>query len=279
MISCPTIEKDVIRRHYDVSTMFYRLLWGRHIHHGYWDSDESPKLAQDQLTDRLFTAAAIDSGSRVVDIGCGMGGSSRRLAKEHACNVTGVTISSFQHRWAKLAAARYGLRRQTRFLRADAEQVEFDPEEFDVVWSIECTEHLFDKPAFISRAAEWLKPGGTMAICAWLAGPDLDEAKRQQVFDVCEGFFCPSLATSDEYAGWMRDAGLVVERVEDWTRQVDRTWEICRDRVKRFAIYQAAKWIDQGQIVFLDRFQTILDAYRSGAMQYGCFVARKPEVG
>ena len=80
MISCPTIEKDVIRRHYDVSTLFYRLLWGRHIHHGYWDSDESPKLAQDQLTDRLFTAAAIDSGSRVVDIGCGMGGSSRRLA-------------------------------------------------------------------------------------------------------------------------------------------------------------------------------------------------------
>lgn len=276
MISCPAIEKDVIRRHYDVSTLFYRLLWGRHIHHGYWEHDESPALAQDQLTDRLYTKAAITTGSRVVDIGCGMGGSSRRLAQQYGCHVTGVTISPFQREWANLAAMRYGLRRQTRFVRADAEQVEFAPGEFDTVWSIECTEHLFDKPAFLHRAAEWLKPGGVMAICAWLAGPNLDEPKRQQVFDVCEGFFCPSLATSEEYASWMQDAGLVVEHVEDWTRQVDRTWEICRDRVKRFAIHRAAQWIDKGQVVFLDRFQTILDAYRSGAMQYGCFVARKP---
>ncbi|QDU55709.1 class I SAM-dependent methyltransferase [Aeoliella mucimassa] len=275
MISCPTIEKDVIRRHYDVSTLFYRLLWGRHIHHGYWEQDESPAIAQDQLTDRLVAAANISAGQKVVDIGCGMGGSSRRLAKKYGCEVTGVTLSPFQRRWATLASARYGLRRQTRFLRADAEQVQFDPEQFDVVWSVECTEHLFDKPAFIQRAAEWLKPGGTMAICAWLAGPELNESQRQQVFDVCEGFFCPSLATLDEYQQWMREAGLTVERADDWTQQVDRTWEICRDRVKRFAIHRAAKWIDRGQIIFLDRFQTILDAYRSGAMQYGCFVAKK----
>lgn len=276
MSTCPSIEKDVIRRHYDVSTLFYRLLWGRHIHHGYWEADEAPRVAQDQLTDRLAAAAGIQGGEQVVDIGCGMGGSSRRLAKQFGCHVTGVTISPFQRRWAALAARRHGLGRQTKFLRADAEEVQFDASQFDVAWSIECTEHLFDKPTFIRRAAEWLKPGGTMAICAWLAGPELDEAKRQQVFDVCEGFFCPSLATSQEYTGWMEDAGMVVERADDWTRHVERTWEICRDRVQRFAIRPAAHVVDRGQIIFLDRFQTILDAYRSDAMQYGCFVARKP---
>ncbi|TWT75530.1 Demethylrebeccamycin-D-glucose O-methyltransferase [Posidoniimonas polymericola] len=277
MISCPGIQKKTIRRHYNVSTLFYRLLWGRHIHHGYWDADESPEVAQDQLTDKLAAAASIARGSRVVDIGCGMGGSSRRLAKLHDCHVTGVTISPFQKRWASLAATRHGLRSRTRFLCADAEQVEFRPGEFDAVWSIECTEHLTDKPEFVRRAAEWVKPGGAMAICAWLAGPDLDEAKRQQVYDVCEGMFCPSLATSAEYQQWMRDAGLEVEVAEDWTRNVDRTWEICRDRVLRFRMYGAAKLIDRQQIIFLDRFQTILDAYRSGAMEYGCFVARKPQ--
>lgn len=276
MISCPSIQKDVIRRHYDVSTLFYRLLWGRHIHHGYWENDESPTVAQDQLTDRLVEAAGIDAGDNVVDIGCGMGGSSRRLAAKYGCQVTGVTISPFQRRWAAIAAMRYGLGRRTRFLRADAEQVELEPQQFDTVWSIECTEHLFDKPAFVRRAAEWMKPDGTMAICAWLAGPDLDESQRRQVFEVCEGFFCPSLATSEEYQQWMRDAGLEVERADDWTRHVDRTWKICLERVKRFGIHRTANWIDRGQLIFLDRFQTILDAYRSGAMQYGCFVARKP---
>lgn len=277
MISCPTIEKDVIRRHYDVSTLFYRLLWGRHIHHGYWEADEAPAVAQDQLTDRLFALSGAPSGARVADIGCGMGGSSRRLAKLHGCRVTGVTISPFQRRWAAVAARRHGLSRQLEFLRADAEHVELRSEEFDMVWSVECTEHLFDKPAFFRRAAEWLKPGGVMAICAWLAGPDLDEAKRQQVYDVCEGMFCPSLGDMQDYQQWMTDAGLVVERADDWTRNVDRTWEICLERIERYSMHRAARWIDRGQIIFLDRFQAILDAYRSGAMQYGALVARKPE--
>jgi hypothetical protein len=38
-----------------------------------------------------------------------------------------------------------------------------------------------------------------------------------------------------------------------------------------------ARRIDRNMSCFLDRFETILDAYRSGAMQYGCFVFRAPE--
>jgi len=65
MISCSSIEKDVIRRHYDVSTFFYRLLWGRHIHHGLWDGNESPQQAAQQLTVRRFIWRALWSvGSR-----------------------------------------------------------------------------------------------------------------------------------------------------------------------------------------------------------------------
>ncbi len=277
MIACPDVRKDVIRRHYDISTVFYRLLWGRHIHHGYWEADESPTLAQEQLTDRLAAMAGIERGAKVYDIGCGMGGSSCRLAERLGCDVTGVTISSFQRRWAAAVAWREGLSKQVSFLCADAENVELPHESCDVLWSVECTEHLFDKPAFFRRAADWVRPGGAVAICAWLAGPALDAAQEQQVLDVCEGFFCPSLGSMDEYSSWLTDAGLHVVATDDWTAKVDRTWEICRDRVNRFAIHRAARWIDRGQIIFLDRFQTILDAYRSGAMQYGCIIARKPE--
>ena len=38
MISCPTVSKHEIRSHYDLATVFYRLLWGRHIHHGLWNA-------------------------------------------------------------------------------------------------------------------------------------------------------------------------------------------------------------------------------------------------
>jgi tocopherol O-methyltransferase len=55
-----------------------------------------------------------------------------------------------------------------------------------------------------------------------------------------------------------------------------RTWEICRRRVERTGMHWLARLINRDQQLFLDRFTTILNAYRSGAMQYGCFVARKP---
>jgi tocopherol O-methyltransferase len=278
MISCPDVRKDIIRQHYNISTVFYRLLWGQHIHHGLWSGDESPKVAARQLTEQLAREADIQQNDRVVDIGCGMGGSSIHLARHLNCQVTGVTISSFQKRWAEWSSRFAGTSSSARFVCHDAETVELPQESFDVAWSVECTEHLFDKPAFFRKMATWLRPGGKVAICAWLAGDDpLSETQRQLVYDVCEGFFCPSLGSEKDYVGWLTSAGLKMTQVHDWTSRVSRTWEICRDRVSRFGIRRMASWIDPEQVIFIDRFQTLLDAYNTGAMKYGCFIAEKTE--
>ena len=101
------------------------------------------------------------------------------------------------------------------------------------------------------------------------------DGRQQLVLDVCEGFFCPSLGTRQDYVDWLTRAGLVMETTEDWTSRVLKTWEICRDRVRRSGVRWLARWIDRDTVHFLDRFATILEAYRSGAMEYGCFVARK----
>ena len=278
MLTCSTVQKRVIQGHYDLSTPFYRLLWGPHIHHGLWDANESPRAAQLQLTERLATFARISAGQQLVDVGCGMGASSIHLAKTRNCECLGVTISPLQQKWATLSSHWHRVAGQTEFRRADAEHIELPPQSRDVVWSVECTEHLFDKPRFFERAAAWLKPGGTMAICAWLAGDTSNESRSQQVHDVCEGFFCPSLGTSDDYVGWMGIAGLQVEHCLDWTSRVSRTWEICRDRVRRSRVRWFAPALGQNSVLFLDRFDSILGAYRTGAMKYGCFIARKPEL-
>lgn len=116
-----------------------------------------------------------------------------------------------------------------------------------------------------------------MAICAWLAGENSSTAEgTRQVERVCEGFLCPSLGTSHDYAEWMRQAGLVLETQVDWTDRVLETWEICRRRVDRARVRWIAHAIDRQTVQFLNDFSTILEAYRSRAMGYGCFVARKP---
>lgn len=277
MISCPNVRKSEIRFHYDLSTAFYRLLWGEHIHHGLWSGDESPATAQRQLIDAVAKRAGIRQGESVLDVGCGMGGSSVYLAREFGCYVTGVTLSPVQRFWAAGGALWHGQSARTKFLRGDAEAVEFAPQSFDVVWSIECTEHLFDKAAFFRRAAAWLKPGGRVTICAWLAGDEpLDEAGRKRVYDVCEGFLCPSLGTADDYKHWLTDAGLELTSYDDWTERVAQTWEICRRRVARTGVRRLSQLIHRGTTLFLDRFDAILEAYRTRSMLYGCFSARLP---
>jgi tocopherol O-methyltransferase len=277
MIAIENLKKSTIRSHYQLGTLFYRLLWGPHIHHGLWEGNESAYRAQCHLTDTLANLARIKAGDRVVDIGCGMGGSAIRLAKLRGCEVTGVTISSVQRHWATAAARFKRVNRKTRFMTADAEQVEFDASSFDVVWSVECTEHLFDKPAFFRRVADWLRPGGRVAICVWFEGQDTTRpGHRKQVEDVCRRFVCPSLGTRDDYASWLADAGCRVTHNEDWTDRVTKTWEICKRRVARTGVKQIARVLDQDQVAFLDGFETLLAAYRSGAMQYGAIVAEKP---
>ena len=278
MIECPAVARRVVRQHYDLTTLFYWLFWGRHIHHGLWQADESPGEASQQLTETLAREAGIRPGQSVLDIGCGMGGSSIHLARALDCQVTGITISPFQRRWAARAARWHGVSRRTEFRCVDAERVQFPRQTFDVLWSVECTEHLFDKPAFFRRAVEWLRPGGQLAVCAWLAGDGLEsDARVQQVQKVCADFFCPSLGTSADYCGWLSQTGLEVQQCYDWTDQVQRTWEICRRRVRRSGIRFLAGLFHRDTARFLDGFDTILDAYRNGAMRYGCFIAHKPE--
>ena len=276
MIELKSVKKHVIRNHYDISTLFYRLLWGPHIHHGYWEAEETPRVAQEQLTRRLANLAAIKPESVVYDIGCGMGGSSIWLAQNLSCAVTGVTLSPVQQKWASSTAALKRIKPRPTFRCADAELIEFPDESADIVWSIECTEHLFDKPKFFNRAARWLKPGGRFALLAWLAGEaPLTTQQNEQVLRVCEGMFCPSLGTQSDYVSWFEQAGLRVVDTGIWTRQVEQTWEICRKRVERTGVRYLAKVLGQNHVLFLDHFDAILNAYKSGAMEYGYFVAEK----
>ena len=205
-----------------------------------------------------------------------MGASSIWLAKELRCHVTGVTLSSVQRQWATASAAMNGLRFRAQFRCEDAEASQFPQNSADVVWSIECTEHLFDKPAFFEKAAFWIKPGGCFALLAWLSGElPMSDLHSQQALRVCEGMFCPSLGSQSDYVQWFEQAGLKVTAKGIWTDQVKRTWEICRNRVEKTGVRYLARVLGKNHVLFLDHFDAILNAYNSGAMEYGYFIAEK----
>lgn len=270
------INADAIRSHYDRLSGLYRVWLGEHLHHGYWEKAESLAVAQERLIERLVARAQIPHFARVLDIGCGLGGASLWLARKLDCSVVGITHSPTQVMIARKGARKAGLNQDVRFAVMDANRIDLPQESFDAVWVIECSEHLADKRSFFESCARVLKPGGVLALSAWLATNDrISPEQAQLVSDVCKGFFCPPLATMQDYAHWMRTCGFASVEAEDLTNYVEETWVRYTAFVDRWLI-KALLYISDARIRrCAETFGTVRRAYAEGAMVYGMFTARK----
>lgn len=113
-----------------------------------------------QATVELANLAGLKSGSRVLDIGCGLGGSVRYLADEHQCRATGLDLTREYVETARALAERVGLSAKAQFIQGSALEIPFADGSFDVVWTEHAQMNIADKSTFHSEIARMLKPGG-----------------------------------------------------------------------------------------------------------------------
>ncbi len=108
----PDREKITNKRasFWDQTSDGWRTVWGPHIHHGYYeDRLITPLQAQEKLIDKLAAMVEIKSNDKILDVGCGMGGSSFYLAKKHHAIMTGITLSQQQVMLASQQAQTEGI--------------------------------------------------------------------------------------------------------------------------------------------------------------------------
>ena len=119
----------------------------------------------------LARAAGLDSSKRVLDVGSGIGGTSRCLAREFGCRVTGIDLTEEYCRTAAELSARTGLSGMVDFRQGDATNLPFPDATFDVVWTEHVAMNIPDKARLYREMHRVLKPGGTLAIYDILEGP------------------------------------------------------------------------------------------------------------
>ena len=119
----------------------------------------------------LARAVGLDAHQRVLDVGSGVGGTARCLAKEFSCHVTGIDLTDEYCRAAAMLSAKVGLSGLVDYQQGDATHLPFDDGVFDVVWTEHVAMNIPNKPQLYKEMHRVLKPGGSLAIYDVLAGP------------------------------------------------------------------------------------------------------------
>lgn len=274
-----SIGSSDVAAHYDELDIIYRGVWGEDVHHGLWESgSEDIPTAVANLTRRVAQAAGIQRGDRICDVGCGYGAAARLLAREWNATVSAITISKSQF---DVAASGQSASERVEFVHGDWMANPFADESYDAVIAIESSEHMPDLARFYSECRRVLKPGGRLAVAAWLSAESPGSWQVRHLLEpICREGRLVGLGSEREYRELMAAEKFRDIAFEDLSDRVAQTWTRC---IRRFfgALPSRA---DYRHILFSRNYPSrvfartlfrLRFAYACGAMRYGILRARR----
>lgn len=279
------LDRDIVH-YYEESYWDYRTVWmdGKNLalHYGFWEPGirtHSQSLCN--MNRVLADLAAIRPREAVLDAGCGIGGSALWLAENRGVTVTGISLSPAQVEQARRHARRRRAADRVRFEVADFCHTPFADGSFDVVWGIESVCHALDKYAFVKEAFRLLKPGGRL-VCSdgYAMRREYTDSEWRAIRTCLDGWQIPNLATLDEFAKYLENAGFGSVRFRDVTVHIlpssQRLYRIARltHPLQRVMVALGLRTVAQS-----GNFYTALNQYRifrDGLACYGIFYAVKP---
>ncbi len=252
------------------------------IHYGYWDKQvhSFPQSLQ-RMNEVMMEEAGIREGDRVLDAGCGVGGSSVFLASVLNCSVTGITLSERQAEQARVNAQNRKVDNKAEFRVMDYAQTDFPDNTFDIVWGCESICYAHDKEKFIREAFRLLKPGGRLVVADGFVSL-FENNQHQEIRQWLDGWEVNYLESPDRFKGFLQSAGFTSIRYRDISKEARRSSK----RLYRF-YFLASAYLVWKKINFSGpptdmqkrNIKACLYQYkgmRQGLWQYGLFTAQKP---
>lgn len=218
--------------------------WGEHIHLGYYDEADrkavknpfkSSKVFKDtkyKFIEEMYKWSDVEEKgkpAKVLDVGCGIGGTSRYLANKlgSGSQVTGISLSPNQVERATTLAKERKLD-NVEFKVMDALKMDFPDNSFDLVWGCESGEHMPDKKKYVEEMTRVCKPGGTVVIATWCErepNPPITPSEQKKLDFLYKEWAHPYFISIEEYERLCQGTGQL-EKVsgEDWVKETITAW-------------------------------------------------------
>lgn len=263
---------------WDQTSEAWRTIWGPHIHHGYYENNVSmtPLQAQENLILQLAALLHLQPQDNLLDVGCGVGGSSLYLAKNYEVRVTGITLSSKQMELASLQRDMEGIG-QVSFKLDDAlTMTSIKDNSFDIVWSLESCEQFFDKSLFFQQAKRVLKPGGKFLLATWCSDAEEYQDKLAKDYQkLCRAFDLPYMPTLSHYTKLFSAHQFSLQNVMDWTPYVRKSWDTGVSLLNAYSLIQLLKMGGLRGLLFAKQVKLMQKAFHQNRIHYGVFCATK----
>ena len=268
-----------IRRFYDASSGLWEQVWGEHMHHGYYERDRprpDRRQAQIDLIDRLVDWAVLKSPQHILDVGCGIGGSSLYLAERFGGRATGITLSPVQAQRATERAIAANLGDRTSFQVADALDLPFEDNSFDLVWTLESGEHMADKARFLAECTRVLAPGGQLVMATWChRDGELSADELRHLGKIYDAYCLPYVISLKDYEAIARSLPLSEIRTADWSPQVAPFWDLVVDSAKDLQVLFKVVMAGWSTIRATLALRLMSRGYDRGLIEFGLLTAIK----
>jgi len=161
------MSEDHIHRYYTPTDLYDRILDGL-AKLGVTLDDLAPvdefHIRGDVATRELIDLSGFTPDMHILEVGCGIGGAARRLARETGCRVTGIDLSIEYIETARRLTQLLNMPEEITFLAGSALALPFADDTFDGAWSIQMNMNVADKQTWLKELFRVLKPGARLVL-------------------------------------------------------------------------------------------------------------------
>ena len=223
------------------------------VHRALADPVAGGRATSTRLHDVLLERIPSVPKARVLDAGCGLGGTMLALANAREATCVGLTLSESQAAAANAAAERAGLSTRVQALVRSYDTP--PPGPFDLVVAIESLAHSVDPRATVRGLASVLAPAGVLVII-----DDMPDASAESLSDLSlfkRGWQCPVLLSESAYLEVLSKSGLRVDVRHDLTND-------CRPRT--LSRISQLMWLNRltRRLTWSRALEHVMDSHQGG---------------